>query len=558
MNLFFQKMDNKPTEVLTLDSDSDDDDDIQVESENIKNYGNYSSPVDISPELQKKLEDSVKKYSTNPGKIRVIKVFATKKNNNQKGTVQARFNYTNRQASHVINFGPVFNANFVNQVQGANCNPGIQHNDKPNDPLGSDVGKTKRSKNIPKPLTNYPQLGRGEVPLFPSSPGLLFSHTRKMEQSYNERKNLAKKHIPENLKINNSIPLKQTISTKQRETSQSRPTFPNNNDTESQQNCILSPHQNSISSWQKVFQQFQSQCSSHPFLMDRSENSAIGASNNKLKTGLNGKSPVTFSSLKYSSDDEEKYIEISESSDEELTRGSDTVNQYTGNSPVVFSPWKYTQDNEDYIEISDSSDEENSPLVWIAPRKVKLEASASFLYELPSQKTKHCRRSLRKTTSELNMKEKQYIRSKLLIQDDRNLGLVEVFFPEKGKGVMTTRSFKKKEFVLEFVGDIIDITTANKRETEYSEDERNGSYMFYFKYKDKNYCIDGTFESGRLGRLLNHSCKHPNLIAKVITVKKQPRLIFVAFRDIGEGEELLFDYGERDEEAIKENPWLLS
>merc|ERR1719469_1575751 len=85
--------------------------------------------------------------------------------------------------------------------------------------------------------------------------------------------------------------------------------------------------------------------------------------------------------------------------------------------------------------------EETSPLVWIAPRKRKLEV----MQELPSPQNGHCRRSKRKTPSELEKKEIEYIKSKLLIQDDRELGLKEVNFPEKGKGVVTTRGFKKSE-----------------------------------------------------------------------------------------------------------------
>jgi hypothetical protein len=41
------------------------------------------------------------------------------------------------------------------------------------------------------------------------------------------------------------------------------------------------------------------------------------------------------------------------------------------------------------------------------------------------------------------------------------------------------------------------------------------------------YSIDATSESGRFGRLVNHSRSMPNLQTKVITFRKQPRLILV-------------------------------
>lgn len=57
------------------------------------------------------------------------------------------------------------------------------------------------------------------------------------------------------------------------------------------------------------------------------------------------------------------------------------------------------------------------------------------------------------------------------------------------------------------------------------------------------YSIDATKESGRLGRLINHS-KKPN--CKVQTIKpadSHPFLVLFACRHIDAGEELTFDYG---------------
>ncbi|CDJ31562.1 SET domain-containing protein, putative [Eimeria mitis] len=73
--------------------------------------------------------------------------------------------------------------------------------------------------------------------------------------------------------------------------------------------------------------------------------------------------------------------------------------------------------------------------------------------------------------------------------------------------------------------------------------------------------IDATEERIEFGpaRLINHSRKNPNLKPKAEAVDGDAndlRLFFVALRDIHEGEELLVDYGERDPEALKQNPWL--
>jgi histone-lysine N-methyltransferase SETD8 len=67
--------------------------------------------------------------------------------------------------------------------------------------------------------------------------------------------------------------------------------------------------------------------------------------------------------------------------------------------------------------------------------------------------------------------------------------------------------------------------------------------------------VDATEESGRIGRLINHS-RNGNLMTKVVEVKGTPRLIFIAKRDVDEDEELTYDYGDRSRESLRHHPWL--
>jgi hypothetical protein len=60
----------------------------------------------------------------------------------------------------------------------------------------------------------------------------------------------------------------------------------------------------------------------------------------------------------------------------------------------------------------------------------------------------------------------------------------------------------------------------------------------------------------RLGRLVNHSIENANLKAKVFDHKGEPRILFFAIKDINPGDELLYDYGERRPEVVKDFPWL--
>ena len=68
--------------------------------------------------------------------------------------------------------------------------------------------------------------------------------------------------------------------------------------------------------------------------------------------------------------------------------------------------------------------------------------------------------------------------------------------------------------------------------------------------------MDATKESGRLGRLINHSTKRNNAITKTVEVNGTPHLYLMASRDIRVGEEVLFDYGERRKNVLDALSWL--
>lgn len=70
-----------------------------------------------------------------------------------------------------------------------------------------------------------------------------------------------------------------------------------------------------------------------------------------------------------------------------------------------------------------------------------------------------------------------------------------------------------------------------------------------------HHSVDATKETERLGRLINHS-KNGNCQTKLHDINGIPHLILVASRDIEEGEELLYDYGDRSKASIAAHPWL--
>ncbi|ELK26303.1 N-lysine methyltransferase SETD8 [Myotis davidii] len=125
----------------------------------------------------------------------------------------------------------------------------------------------------------------------------------------------------------------------------------------------------------------------------------------------------------------------------------------------------------------------------------------------------------------------------------------------KGRGVIATKQFSRGDFVVEYHGDLIEITDAKKREALYAQDPSTGCYMYYFQYLSKTYCVDATRETNRLGRLINHS-KCGNCQTKLHDIDGVPHLILIASRDIEAGEELLYDYGDRSRASIEAYPWL--
>lgn len=163
------------------------------------------------------------------------------------------------------------------------------------------------------------------------------------------------------------------------------------------------------------------------------------------------------------------------------------------------------------------------------------------------------RRSSRKNKTELKCEEKRHIDE--LITKGIEEGMEVQHIEGKGRAVFATRRFQKGEYVVEYHGDLLQINDAKMREAEYAQNPATGCYMYYFQYLCKTYCVDATKESGRMGRLINHS-KNGNCQTKLHDIGGVPHLILVASRNIDEGEELLYDYGDRSKASIAAHPWL--
>ena len=168
---------------------------------------------------------------------------------------------------------------------------------------------------------------------------------------------------------------------------------------------------------------------------------------------------------------------------------------------------------------------------------------------------------IKETEEELDLLRHQ-LANKFPFLNDTSENFELVIFSDATKGfcVKTRVSIPAETFILEYRGDILRGPQIRDREKSYQDATNDvGCFMFHFKYRESNWCVDGTKEtkSTGFGRYLNHSCKHANLKPKIISdVSGFPHIVFYSTRNIKPEEELLFDYGEKDNEALCNFPWL--
>lgn len=68
------------------------------------------------------------------------------------------------------------------------------------------------------------------------------------------------------------------------------------------------------------------------------------------------------------------------------------------------------------------------------------------------------------------------------VRDGFEHGIEIRMIPDKGRGIFTTKSFSRGDFVVEYAGDLVEIQEARMREWAYGK-QTGSSFMFYFNYK---------------------------------------------------------------------------
>ncbi|ESW09471.1 hypothetical protein PHAVU_009G130100 [Phaseolus vulgaris] len=108
---------------------------------------------------------------------------------------------------------------------------------------------------------------------------------------------------------------------------------------------------------------------------------------------------------------------------------------------------------------------------------------------------------------------------------------------KKGYGLKALGNVAQGQFLIEYVGEVLDMHTYEARQREYA---LKGHRHFYFMTLNGSEVIDASAK-GNLGRFINHSCD-PNCRTEKWMVNGEICIGLFALRDIKQDEELTFDY----------------
>lgn len=120
---------------------------------------------------------------------------------------------------------------------------------------------------------------------------------------------------------------------------------------------------------------------------------------------------------------------------------------------------------------------------------------------------------------------------------------------EIGYGAFAEQRIPPCAFVGEYTGII------KKRKKKQLKGEIYSIRYSIWGMDKKRYIIDGK-SKGNFTRFINHSAK-PNLSLQSVYWRGIPRMIFVALKEIREGTQLTFDYGQLFWKECKQNPQVL-
>ena len=107
----------------------------------------------------------------------------------------------------------------------------------------------------------------------------------------------------------------------------------------------------------------------------------------------------------------------------------------------------------------------------------------------------------------------------------------------KGFGLFTTEDVKEGDFVIEYIGEVLEEEEYLRRKDQYAQ---CGQRHYYFMNIGNGEVIDAA-RKGNFGRFINHSCD-PNCETQKWMVRGELTIGLFAVRDVPANTELTFDY----------------
>ncbi|KAG7219307.1 hypothetical protein INR49_010369, partial [Caranx melampygus] len=129
----------------------------------------------------------------------------------------------------------------------------------------------------------------------------------------------------------------------------------------------------------------------------------------------------------------------------------------------------------------------------------------------------------------------EHIRS----ESDKHFLQEKFISSSKGRGVFTREPIEKSSFVVEYRGEMSALKESRRKKSDCLND-----YLFDFSWDGTNWRVDATEEDGSLGRLVNDDHRNPNCVMRKVDCEGRPHLCLFARRNIYEGEEITYNYGD--------------
>lgn len=108
---------------------------------------------------------------------------------------------------------------------------------------------------------------------------------------------------------------------------------------------------------------------------------------------------------------------------------------------------------------------------------------------------------------------------------------------KKGYGLIATSFIPAGQFIMEYVGEVLNSKQFEKRANDYSK-QMNAHYYFMALSSD---CVIDATKKGNISRFINHSCD-PNAETQKWTVNGELRIGFFSKKPIMPDDEITFDY----------------